>query len=288
MDLYIKNYNLQSNKIKRDLTIFSFSDLHINESFDFNKLKLIITEACKTNPNIICFVGDLVEDSRVFCDKRIKNIIIDFFRTLSLIAPVYVIRGNHDYLTKKDNKWENFSSDCFFENLNNISNTHVLFNKTMNTSLSNVSISGQDLGVNTYKYYISYNESIEAYFNYVSSNIVSMEENLDSNDFNILCTHSPINCFDRNFSNYSLVISGHMHNGALPNFLDKILPGNFGFLYPGGKLFPRYARGIVSLEEDAYGVICSPVTMSAEFSNIKLVKKLYKPSVSYINVKSTK
>lgn len=288
MNLYIKNYNLQSNKIKRDLMIFSFSDLQIDKNFDFNILKLIVNEACNTNPNIICFAGDLVEDSKVFCDKRIKSIIMDFFRTLSLIAPVYVIRGNHDYLTKEDKKWKSFSSDKIFENLNNISNTHVLFNETINTSLSNVSISGQDLGVNTYKYYIFYNESLEAYFNYVSSNIVSMEENLDSNDFNILCAHSPINSFDRGFSNYSLVISGHMHDGALPNFLDKIIPGNFGILYPGGKLFPRYARGMVKLEGEAYGVICSPVTMSAEFSNIKLVKKLYKPSVSYINVKSTK
>ncbi len=251
---------------------------------------MLIDKACKTNPHIICFVGDLVEDANVFNDRHIKGIIFDFFRALTSVAPVYVVRGDHDLLTMEDKKCKSLNSDAFFKNLNNISNLHVLFNESKETSFPNVSVSGQDIGRNTYQYYYFHKESLESYFYYVSPYIVNMERNLSMDDFNILCIHSPTHSFDREFSNFSLVISGHMHNGGLPNFFNSILPSNFGIIYPSTnlKLFSRYSRGLVKLDIEAHGVICPPINMSAKFSGNCLVKKFYKPGVSYINVKSQK
>ena len=76
---------------------------------------MLIDKACKTNPHIICFVGDLVEDANVFNDRHIKGIIFDFFRALTSVAPVYVVRGDHDLLTMEDEKCKSLNSDAFLK-----------------------------------------------------------------------------------------------------------------------------------------------------------------------------
>lgn len=287
MNFYLKNHTIYNSKVNKDLVILCFSDLHVDKSFNFNLLKSFVETANSISPHMICFAGDLANEASVFEDKYVRKALVDFFYSLSFIATVYIVRGNHDCLTNVDGKWKSFNSDSFFESLNNISNVHTLFNESLSTNIPNVSISGQDIGNDTYQYYHFYYESMEAYFYYVSPYIVDLERNVDVNDFNILTIHSPINAFIREFSNFSLVVSGHMHNGALPNCLDKLLPGNFGLIYPRDKikLFPRLARGMVSLEQDAYGVICPPMNMSQKYSNNCLVKKLYKPGMTTINVK---
>jgi len=59
--------------------------------------------------------------------------------------------------------------------------------------------------------------------------------------------HSPIKLIDNNvlekLHDYDLLLSGHTHNGMVPNILEKIIPDNYGIIAPNKKLFPRLARG---------------------------------------------
>ncbi len=286
MDLYLKKHLIYNDKINKDFTIFTLSDLHIDKNFNFEILKSLINEANSSKPHSIFILGDLVNDASVLFDFNLKGIIKDFIMSLGLISPVFIIRGERDLLSKENKCWKSMNTDSFYENLKDINNVHVLLNNTFNLQFNNVSISGQDLGKNAYQFYKMYDECLEAYFYYVSSDIRKMESAIDPNNFNMLLIHSPINPFNREFINYSLVLSGHMLNGYVPCFLDNILPGDVGFFMTNGKLrlFPRNSRGKVSLDRQAIGIVCPPVN----YDNNNILKKLYKPSASYIHVKSTK
>ncbi len=76
-----------------------------------------------------------------------------------------------------------------------------------------------------------------------------------------------------------------MHDGTLPNFLDKLVPGNYGLVAPIGGFFPNNARGVVNYNENSTNFIASPLVISSELYQNALIRKLYKPGISYINTR---
>lgn len=52
-----------------------------------------------------------------------------------------------------------------------------------------------------------------------------------------------------------MILSGHMHNGLVFNFLDKLIKNNYGFISPNRKLFPNNARGIIKHKNNRFNII---------------------------------
>ncbi len=72
----------------------------------------------------------------------------------------------------------------------------------------------------------------------------------------------------------NLILSGHMHNGLVPhwledyvNYLLKMLGDDYyknrGLISPTSELFPKLSRGIVEIN-GKWGIIGSPVTTISE------------------------
>ena len=83
--------------------------------------------------------------------------------------------------------------------------------------------------------------------------IKEIDKNIHMNKryYNILLCHSPIDVLKKDVLNNSkeirktnLILSGHMHNGMVPKFLDH--KGNIGFIGPNKIFLPKTARGIVT------------------------------------------
>ena len=57
---------------------------------------------------------------------------------------------------------------------------------------------------------------------------------IDSNKIKIVLCHSPINISNKDVSNelkdFNFIFCGHMHNGMMPYYLDKIIKGNRGLI----------------------------------------------------------
>ena len=87
----------------------------------------------------------------------------------------------------------------------------------------------------------------------------------DYDSFNILLDHSPRRVFNPDIFNTlstleatDLVLSGHYHNGCVPNFLNFI-PGNRGIMSPYMYMFPNNARGLKQINDRTSGYIASAV-----------------------------
>ena len=69
----------------------------------------------------------------------------------------------------------------------------------------------------------------------------------------IALIHSPIRLTDDNvfehLKAYDVILTGHTHNGMIPDSISNILPGNWGIVSPNKKLFPKIARGKIVKEE---------------------------------------
>ena len=86
----------------KDINIKHFSDLHFNKKFDLKILVNILKIISDGKTNYICFTGDLLDTSDFLKNEiRLKNVLIDWFKTLGSCATVIVALGNHDVLGKK-------------------------------------------------------------------------------------------------------------------------------------------------------------------------------------------
>lgn len=285
MKYYEKEYVIYSGKCKKDMNFIHISDLHecmeIKEDFLYDLLRKIASYG----PNFICFTGDLFNDARYTTEKAISSRITLWLEGLGKIAPVIMIRGNHDGLSFENSSVIEYDSLPFFESLNNIPRIHFLKNHTVVNNVLGVSISGVDLLHNNLDYYEKGKESECAYNSFVIPLLEDIESQTDEKNFNILLTHFPVRPQNIEKSKYRLALSGHMHDGAVPNFVDKGLPTNRGILAPIGGIFPRLARGSYQVSNDTKGIIASPLTVSAKHNDNPLVRTLYKPGISSITIK---
>lgn len=287
MKFYIKNYEIKSSKIKHDFLIAHITDAHINDKFDYLILKEMINEFRNTKPDLICFTGDLIDESIYGDSEFLIEYLGLFLDVLAKIAPIYMVKGNHDLLYREDDGlWYYHDSKKLFDYLSNIKNLNILTSETNNARMDFINLSGVDYGEDIIKAERTA-ESSETFKHYLLPKIKNVYSNLNPDMFNILLIHQPKHLYDYDFSKFSLILSGHTHDGTLPNFLDKFLSGNRGVTAPvkGSKLFPEYAIGIKAFSEDTTSIIASPITMSADYCDNILVKKLYKPGITYINVK---
>ncbi len=281
---YIKNHKITNKNCKTPITIAHISDLHYYIGMNSEMLFDIYYEFEQTKPDIICFTGDLLEDAKLSQNSKVKSTLHGWIYALSSVAPIFIIRGNHDSLTKTKNGWLYYNTDEFFEYFKNFKNVHVLNNETI--TLNNVAVSGLDTGMHSEEYYTEQIEALESFKKLLKPSLTEITRELAPDALNLLMVHSPRNILSEIDSIYNIILSGHMHNGILPNFLDKMIKGNRGLLAPiDYKPFIENARGEIITPESA-SFIASPLQVIAKCHEYPLIKTLYKPGLSYIHVKN--
>lgn len=220
----IKKYEFSNSKVSKDTTIISINDLHSNKKTLLKKYLKILKTIEKENADYVAFVGDILDDS-----KNIDNRLYLFFNSLaSIVNKVVVVKGNHDDLTKrldfhKNLKWIEFVNNDFFEKINSIRNVYVLNNKNLYIKDYNINFIG--LYLNGYKHYELKKENEGDFIKEANNHFPN---HFPSNYYNILLCHSPQNVMNSKITNkiellntINLILSGHMHNGLIPYWLER-------------------------------------------------------------------
>ena len=94
--LTVKNYNIESDKIKENVKVVLVSDLHYGTFGENNKRLVSKIKECK--PDLILFDGDMINQE----SKNLQTV-ITLVKRLKETAPVYYALGNHEmgYLDRK-------------------------------------------------------------------------------------------------------------------------------------------------------------------------------------------
>lgn len=271
LDYKKTNIKLKNKKCK----IILFSDIHFNKHFNLKKFKLL-EDSIDSDTNYIMIPGDFIDSTNIIRDKKI-NEFIKFIENISKKATTIISLGNHDYTLKRKFKFlEEYNND-FYDKISSIKNVFLLKNNEIYDD-DIVHVKALDPG---FKYY--YNEKEKNIDTFISN---IKKENLNKNKINIILSHTPVNITNNNVLNliedYDLILSGHMHNGLLIPFIDKMIKNNKGLIAPNKKLFCNNARGIIKIE-NKYLIISSGVT---KIPSINFLDNIFLIGINEINIKN--
>lgn len=266
MRIVNKNYQLKTNYNK---TISLISDIHYYSKKDIKHLNKVLNKIKKTNPDFICVSGDIIDEVNILD----KNEFINWLSNLSIVAPVVIVLGNHEYyLDKKNKKFEKPIS--FIKELKNIKNLYLLDNE--NKIIDNINFIGITMPIDYY-----FNEQN----NQEILNLYLKKIKVEKNKYNILLCHSPINICDEKIlknSGMNLVLCGHMHGGITPRIFRCIIK-NGGIISPTGQLFPKEAYGHIKKYSTDI-VITSGITVISHINKFKMLKNFFSSEIAIIKI----
>ena len=273
---------IYNNKTKKDITIIHLADIHFNTNIKEEKLNKLKEEIHKNNPDYIIITGDLIDNPDITKNNEKIKILLKFLSNVKNIAKVIISLGNHDIHFDKDY--------LFFNKLNDLKNIYVLNNESYEDEF--IYISGFTLPT---KYYYNFTkkESTEALLEYLdkSKNLTS---NLPKELPKVALIHSPLNVTDSKVLNvlkeYDLILSGHTHNGMVPDFLEKLFKDNCGLIAPNKNLFPKIVKGKIEkyINNHLITIIITGGITKLSKSSAKLLSKLnfvYNMSINKVIIK---
>ena len=140
-------------------------------------------------------------------------------------------------------------------------------------------------------YYKNKHESRELLLDRIKEDKI-LFNNMDSNKIKIVLCHSPINMIDNDISNelkdFNFIFCGHMHNGMMPYYLDKIIKGNRGLMSPDNRLFADNTRGVKDIN-NTHLIISGGITKLSKTSGIfRYFNFIYPMSIDNIVIKKGK
>ncbi len=293
--IQIKEYEILDIHIEKEKKVAFLSDIHYVTGFDQNILKQIIYHLKQNKPNFICIGGDIVDNAKEFDDLNNQKILLQLFQQFGNIATTLIIFGNHDFINYENKKRSFHWNKEWIQKINQLQNVHLLHNSNYETKYIN---------------FIGYTQSLNYYHSVLKRGKYDDNEQIliqELNQFlpkwicfdkcNILLCHSPIKILqDNTISNVDLlkeirlILTGHMHNGLVPNCLEKIFPNNYGFLYPNKQLLPKVARGIIEkkIKDSTISLIVSGGITKIQNCAPKIIQpinQLYPASIEYIKIK---
>ncbi len=239
-----------TNKIDHDIRLALLSDIHYHDKFSVRVLNKLTKQIQNAKPDYICIVGDIVDEVKY---KKLDNL-VNFLNNISAIAPIICILGNHDEKSGSLWSWKHEPNKHLKEALYSVKNLYLLEDETYKDN--NITFYGFNFSFN---YYENCHESYDEYVYEANE----LKTKLDSNNYNIVLSHSPANIYDfiknnpnHELSKSDLILSGHMHNGILPFWfsypLNKLFKTNKGLISPQKKFFPKYSQGRVYSKPEGY------------------------------------
>ncbi len=216
-----EKFTLSSNKIEKDYLISFMGDLHMRETTKYEFIDSILKKIYETNPNFVIFDGDIAYDSDDFYNSQILERLNYFVSMLTKKYPLLFVSGNHELKIGKSGLKPNL------EFLTNFSNVEILDNKQI--TIDNLSLTGFAPSENGY-FYSKEEEfyNCDTYINEFKNSNFSF----DKDKYNIFITHDPIMAKNKYvieklsayYKSIDLILSAHLHNGYIPQFIQDIFP----------------------------------------------------------------
>lgn len=236
----------QSNK----LTIKYISDIHYSKYFSDKRLFELLTKLKDGKTDYIFIVGDIIDSVDIIIDEHEKcENLVSWFTELSKICPIIIAFGNHENLSRKDYDINAYFKEInsFWKKISSIPNVHVLY---LEKSYSDDNIFVSSIEVDA-AYYAKKREEKGVLLNSLKNKQTTFKR-ITNEKLNIFLFHSPVYLADKDILKYlkdfDVLISGHMHNGLMPDFLGKRINNNRGIISRYKRLFPDNARGTKIVE----------------------------------------
>ncbi len=245
--IVLEKYTIEVLKeLPKDIKIVVLGDIHQDSrtlydlSYRDKKIKLykeLLEQVARINPDYIAIIGDLIEKEN-FDNKLLTDLIIE----LAGIARTVVCQGNHE--KKLESKGYSLN---WFDELNDFNDVYALENEL---------ISFKDITFTTFSPRL---ESYEPWnFKYRDQYLLedyrkaSFDKEGSKDKIEVLLTHSPYNVLEGKIKDlitnrYDLVLTSHVHNGIVPDSLEKIIKRR-GFVAPYNMPLPKYCRGVYELD----------------------------------------
>lgn len=234
---------IRINSVKEDIRILCAGDFHITSKTKEKDIDFYLESANEEKPDYICLLGDLIDTP--YNIESCKELLFKLIKGSALIAPTFVIIGNHDFIHNK----KDYLNKELWNEINDIKNVRLLNNKVY----ENKEIT-----------FMGYTQTRDAYYNTnrdivngsdsFYNDIIKHNELYDINNNlpKIALIHSPEFIIEKRtqelLNKYDVIICGHYHNGCVPPILDKMWNSNRGLINARKYLFPRNVRGITKLE----------------------------------------
>jgi predicted MPP superfamily phosphohydrolase len=227
---------------KKDIIIVHISDIHFNINITSKRLKRISDYINKMKADYIMITGDLIDDTKVIDNKnKIKELLV-FLSDIAKNTKVFIALGNHDVFKDEDYK--------FFNKINDLYNIYVLNNTSYQDEF--IYVTGFTLP-NEFYYNINGAENKEVLSDFLNSH-KELINKLPNDKPKILLMHSPITVSQNDIlkilHEYDLILSGHTHNGMVPDILNFLFKGNVGIISPYKTFFPEVAKGKIEKDID--------------------------------------
>lgn len=287
----ITNLVIYTNKISSNMKLLILSDLHLTKLKKSDNLDFIKKNIDMKEISFVLMPGDIVNDVNELYDSEFKERVQEQLMSITLDKNVFVSKGNHDQMTRNvDGNWSLGDVSLFEDMIKSLDNYHYV-NNSDKYQYNEIFISGLSLGFDYYETSYRKRRDRENINDYLKAFKARYNENLFSGEnFNIFLTHEPHSII--NLSNIQgqciqpntdLVVSGHMHNGLLPNFLQPLV-NNRGLVSPQMNFFPKYACGVYRLSNTNF-VINGPVNTYIE---MPMINKLYGANATVLTLKKSK
>ena len=243
--------------VTSDIKIASVGDLHLSKLVGMKDIDRISRQLKIEKPHYIYLLGDLLDSPLELLKRYKREELKTLIKNCSSIAQigVMIILASHDFIDESKPDYPDLINDTdMWQEADKIPGVHVLNDKTY-----------QDEKI----FIAGYRQKREAYYDLLNGNrenaisyksdFLKHKELLPESDIalpKILLTHSPepiLNPVTQAIaSHYDYIVTGHYHNGCQPIILDDIVPGHRGIITPKKSFLPKYARGIVRLDEAFY------------------------------------
>lgn len=264
--LEVKKYTIENHKIPKEFdgyNIVQISDLH-SKLFGKNNERLF-AKIKELNPDIVVITGDLVDG-----ENDNYWVALDFMKELTKLYRVYYIIGNHEQkalIKKYKNEYKEYFEKLYNMDFVNLDNKKVEIQKEN----SKINLYGLTIPYSCYKYLFQSTENTDIDKDF----LVEKLGDIDSNQFNILLSHTPSYFEEYEKWGADLILCGHVHGGIIR------IPFLGGLLSPDRKFFPKYDLGVYTKDKSTMIVnkglggskVLIRVNCKPEIVGIKLKRK---------------
>lgn len=268
-----KQYVITSSRIKKPISILLATDLHYFNLKNLKQFSCIVEALQQEKFDYLVIGGDILDEAIV----EQEELMIEFLKTCAFYAPILLIYGNHDFVLHRGKDIYYHKQENFWRQVEQLNNVTILDQDIFETE--DIRWIGLTL---PFRYYYEAKEDKEYLLRYFKEN----PHQYPTNKYNILLVHSPLAIINSKIdflNTIDLMLSGHTHNGMVPEKLEWLFK-NHGVISPFKKIYPKNVRGIFSFGKTMV-IISGGITKLSRNSHIEWLNRFWKPEITKITIK---